>query len=80
MTTAKQVTFIATLQGAQRLRNTESGNPRWRVFTPNAAYLTEPDSACADGIWEHFGKLIRFTVNGKGHICGIERVDHRHHE
>jgi hypothetical protein len=73
-----KVTFVATLQGAQRLLNTESGNPRWRVFTPSGALLTEPDALCE--VTEHFGKLVRFTVNGKGRIIGIERVEHREHE
>jgi len=79
-TTASKLTFVATLQGAQRLQNTQSGNPRWRVFTPSGAHLTEPDTDCALGITEHFGKLVRFTVNGKGRIIGIERIEHREHE
>ena len=80
MTNVKPRTFIATLQGAQRLMNTQSGTPRWRVFTPTAVLLTEPDAQCALDITEHFGKLVRFTLNKEDRIVGLERVIVEDHE
>jgi len=68
-------TFSGTVQGAQRLRNSANGNPRYRVFTMDGAYLTKVDAQVNFEVTNHIGQPVRITLDSDGHIVGITRME-----
>jgi hypothetical protein len=68
-------TFNATIQGAQRLRNSPDGCPHYRVFTMNGAYLTKGNAHVNFDITNHIGKAVRITLDDNGHIIAVSRME-----
>lgn len=75
MTMPTTNTIEAVFQGVQRLQNSTFGNPRYRVFTPTGAYLTESDAQVNHMIPDCIGKPVRITFNESGHIIGITQME-----
>lgn len=68
-------TIEAVFQGVQRLQNSRFGNPRYRIFTQNGAYLTETDAQVNHMIPDCIGKPVRIKFNDAGHIIGITPME-----
>lgn len=66
--------FTGTLQGVQRLKNTPSGNPRYRIFTMNESgdYLTAPDAAVNYAVTNHIGQKVCIELDELGRVIGME--------
>lgn len=68
-TTAKRIHWM------ERLDNSASGNPRWRVaFTDGSVMVTEPDADANYGITNYFGADVLVTINQHGRITHLKRV------
>jgi|SoimicMinimDraft_17_1059745.scaffolds.fasta_scaffold23016_2 hypothetical protein len=69
-------TFDATLQGVQRLKNSNSGNPQFRVFfNYGPPVVTEKDASVNHMVMNYIGQTVRVTLNESGHIIRIGTME-----
>lgn len=62
----------------QGMRNSPSGNPRFRVYLKSGdVYPTEPDASCAYGIEnpDVIGHPVEITINSRANITYVRPLD-----
>ena len=71
--------FVATFYGANRLKNSTNGNPRWRLRTSVGVFVTQSDSAVNYDVNNFLhsslglvDKEVRFTTTKAGHVWRME--------
>ena len=76
--TAGRTEVRTQIVNTQRLSNTGSGNPRWRLFTRFGVFDTNPDAQCnylPFDAWAHGPRPdVVLTVNGAGKVIRAYRV------
>lgn len=59
----------------QRLTNTNSGNPRWRLIFENGSNVSQPDSTFSYEITQSMlGKTFEVEINSRGEVTGMDEV------
>ena len=69
------MTIDTTIIDVNRLRNSNNGNPRWRLLTEHGEYTTQSDAMCAHmGIERLVGKRVRLDTTPSGLVYGITEL------
>jgi hypothetical protein len=67
--------IMTEVVSAERLTNTASGNPRWRVVTRTGAWRTKDDAQVGHTYFDnlaHRKAKVNLEINGQGRIVGCE--------
>lgn len=61
--------LLVTVENINRLTNSPSGNPMWRVITKHGAFRTVPDTQATYKISSaHVGQEVEITIDERGRI------------
>lgn len=67
--------MVTRITKLRRERNSANGNPRYRVFTLQGAYLTGTDSMVAFMLGDEWiGRIVTLTLDHNDCITNIERA------
>jgi len=73
--------MITVLRWAERLNNSASGNPRWRLHTDRGSFITSSDASCnyevENLLGDQKGALVEITLTRAGRVSEIVRVESR---
>lgn len=77
MTKSEQsITMHTTIVQAQRLNNSPSGNPRWKLHTAFGSFLTAVDADCnytSFDTWADDRVPVELTLSPDGRVTHAER-------
>jgi hypothetical protein len=83
MTTPKVTTQVKTISGLERLRNSPSGNPHWKVsFADGVVAQTPVDAALNFQIDPDalVGQWMEIAFDANGEVIGIAEIGHNFHK